>query len=180
MKNLLIFITLIGLIVSCSSEKSPNKQGSEFHTTPPSLLYFKNIRSTSYTQTEQANTRVELFQLKKLDLNTNRPIIYPVIANNWLAEEAYLLIKTNDYVNGFKEITIEWEESNESQSLSMGTPNFKNQYQFGLTIYELLNKGVDIRTRDELGNLVNLFDNYGDKSAFQTTMNDYLKLIEMK
>ena len=162
-------------------EEERKKSKGLFHTTDPSRLYFKNIRSASYQLTEQPGTRVEFYQLRQFDPSPGRPVLIPVIANNWMQDEAYLLIRTNEYVGGFADtLRIFWTASDSSGSFDLTAAGFPQQYAFARRLSAALRAGHELRILTAGADTVPVFSNYGDRSHFQTTLRDFEKLIERK
>lgn len=180
MKVRLFFFCMVLFLLKCSPTSPPKDlEKDQFSTTAPSKLYFNNIRSTNYAQTTQAGTKVDLYQLRKIELSDQRPIVYPVIADNWLEEKAYILVRTNKFTTGFRDpLTFIWNTKEGEQSDSLGTPNFKEQYRIAMLLNELLEKKLDISTVDANGEIIPLFQEFSDKSNFMIVIRDYLKLTE--
>lgn len=177
------FILLLLLIsFSCSDIPSEQEAGarSVFSTTVPSHLFFKNMRSSYYEARQQANTKVDLYKLRKIKASNASPLIYPVIADNWMKDEAYLLIQTNDYPDGLKSpLTVHWSGESQQGLIEMGSPaNFQHQYAFALELEKVLKRSIALEVVDSKGQKVPFLESYEEKSWFLTTLRDYKKLIE--
>jgi len=181
MKNQLIAASIALSFLACSNEQPEDggQQFPAFQTTAPSQLYFKNMRSTYYRQTVKAGSRTDLYRLRSFSDTEQRPLIYPVIANNWMADEAYLLIETNDYVGGWPDtLQIKWQSDADSGRLELPTARLKEQYQFALQLNEKIRQNHDLRIKKADGAWVPLFENQKDRRNYQTTLNDYRRLTE--
>ncbi len=156
------------------------EEKSIFSTTVPSHLFFKNMRSSYYTSSQQRGTKVDLFQLRKIKMNASSPLIYPVIADNWMEDEAYLLIRTNEYEADFQRpLTVYWSNKEEEGMLKMGSQaGFKEQYAFALELEMMLKQDHVLQVLTEKGERVPVFETYDQKSWFLTTLRDFKKLIE--
>lgn len=173
------FLLSLFLLTKCSPAPQEKSERDVFSTTAPSKLYFKNIRSTYYQQQQQKGTKVDLYQLRKIPTVDSRPIIYPVIADDWLNDKAFILLQTNDYKDGIADpLSIYWENGQIADSLKMGTPTFPEQLKMATKINELLANGIEIYTQNKQSERIMLFENYADKSNFMTIMRDYFKLVE--
>jgi hypothetical protein len=178
------FFTVLSLLFSFAcSDISPEEASAEksvFSTTAPSHIFFKNMRSSYYQATQQAGTKVDLYQLRKIKTDASVPLIYPVIADNWMKDEAYVLIQTNEYEKGFQSpLSVYWSSEKEEGVIEMKSPpNFEHQYAFALELEEALRKNYRLHVLDGNGEEVAVFEAYDEKSVFLTTLRDYKKLVE--
>ena len=82
MRLLYFFIPCLFLLGCVPPPENAASVAKQFRTTAPSTLYFKNIRSTNYSMQEDAETRIEYYQLKKAEVSKTRPHLLPRIAND--------------------------------------------------------------------------------------------------
>jgi hypothetical protein len=138
------------------------------------------MRSVYYETQEQPQTRIELYRLRRIGSNSpQRPLLIPVIANNWLADEAYLFIQPNAFEKGFAEpITVFWEDDGTTGTHSLQTMDINHQYEFALELYERLAKGYALQTLCADSSLTPIFDQQKDRVDFMTVVKDYLRLTE--
>lgn len=113
-------------------------------------------------------------------MTDERPILYPLIVNNWLEDEAYLFLEKNNYPYFGEPIIIKAVNDTLFSTFEIGVFNKKNQYEFAREIYKSLKEGnlLEIKTKEET--YVPIFQNYEDKSNFMMTMRDYYRLIELQ
>ena len=183
MKNLLILILFWGILAACDpiSRQTQSKENKTFRTTPPSHLYFKNIRSLSYEQNTQPGTRVDLYKLRRFSDTEDRPILYPVIADNWMQDEAYLLIRPNDFEQGFSDtIRVFWKHSQDSGRYELKLANWPNQLRFAEQLYQGMQKDQQLTVETAAGERVPIFERKEDRLHFTTTMRDFYKLTEVR
>ncbi len=181
MKIKSIAAILLTFLLACSSpEAPPAKDGPAiFRTTQPSHLYFKNIRSNSYRLETQAGTRVDLYRLRSADDTNERPILYPVIADNWMADEAYIFLETNDFEAGFSDtLRVAWQSERDSGRYELAPRDREGQFRFAQQLYEGLRSGYRFRIQTAGGDYAPLFENNRDRQNFLTTLRDYNKLVE--
>lgn len=183
MKNCL-FALFIWASLSFSCQTPPGQSTAtgdpRFQTTAPSLLFFKNMRSAYYETQEQPQTRIELYRLRRFATSSSqRPILIPIIANNWLADEAYLFIQPNAFEKGFAEpYTVFWEDDGTAGSRTLHPMDVNQQYEFALEVYERLAKGYALQALCADSTLAPIFDQQEDRLNFMTVVKDYLRLIE--
>lgn len=178
MKKNTFFLTIALLLTACGrhdGSRSPAANGSPYRTTAPSLLYFKNMRSAYYDQSEQPGARMELYRLRKLNPPPQETNLIPVIANNWLKDEAYLLLETS----GLSEpLTVRWERQKDSGVYRLQPASVDKQYELGIQLYESLQAGHRLSALASDSTWVPLFEGRDMRSHFTTTIRDYLRLTE--
>lgn len=154
--------------------------GAFFATSTPSELYFNNMRSSYYEAAQDSGTQINLYRLKRLTPKTEIPQLIPIIAHNWLAEEAYLLIQPNEYENGFRSpLTVYWKNGEEEGKIVLEQPDdYEAQYRFAAELDQALKNKYGLEVLSEQGRRVQLFGQYDQKSRFMTTIRDFRNLID--
>jgi hypothetical protein len=183
MKYLGIIFLILLLFTSCTSPK-PQKEfisDRQFRTTDPSRLYFNNIRSTHYYRKKNQHSNSDLYRNRKLSFNNQRPIIHPLIVNNWMSDEAYIFIEKNEYIGGWSDtLTIRWlENDNIGGEYLLPIPSRPEMYAFAGKIYAAMKEGKTLEAKNAKGIFVPLLENQQDRAAFQTTLRDYYRLTEL-
>ncbi|HKK79134.1 MAG TPA: hypothetical protein VJ933_05875 [Phaeodactylibacter sp.] len=181
MKNMLMGLVLGSLLLSCgpAPQEGDNATGeSRFHTTPPSLLYFKNMRSTTYTMEEQPKSRIELYRHKKFGSAGDRPAVYPIIANNWLQDEAYLFLERGNTSMPLQEPLTFTVDTTRSNFLRLQGTQPGQQYDLALNLYNGLQSGKRWYIKQRNGQFAPLYHEGNERTAFLVTLRDYLKLTE--
>lgn len=182
-----LFTIGIGLMLlcACGNGGEPATDGEEkddrmFRTTPPSLLYFKNMRSTNYSVEEHPNTRVELYRLRRFGETTQHPLLIPLIANNWMEDEAYLFIEPNKFEGGFYDtLRVFWSAGDDSSGVyELARAGLPQQYEFARGLAESMRKGHELRVLTAEADTVPIFDDQASRSHFLTTVRDYERLTE--
>ena len=179
--KILIVLLLSILGLSCEqSMETNNSSAISYQTSDPSRLFFKNMKSINYDLKEAGNSKIEFYQLKKWESNTPRPLLIPVIANNWLEDKAYLLLKKNVYWRkNLPDASIIFKSEHEEKSFKLERKNPEEQTQMALEIYDALTKqegSYHIHLQDSTQ--INLFKDNMDLYYFTTTVKDYLRLID--
>jgi len=183
MKNTLILGILLSCIFWMCQQPEAQKEftGKEqFRTTEPSRIYFNNMRSSYYYREQQPNTRIDLYRFRKFANATDRPLLSPIIVNNWMEDEAYIFIRKNEFEQGFSDtLTVKWESPADSGYYYLPLANKENQYQFAGQLYESLQKRHRLLVKNQAQKFVPLFDDYNDKQQFRTVLKDYYRLTEV-
>ena len=155
----------------------------QFRTTDPSRLRFHNVRSVYYYRERAKNTKMDIYQLRKFEISKDRPLLIPLIINNWMQDEAYLFFENNLYPHFTDTINIKYQQISDSTSIegeyALTLRNKKNQYEFGGKLFESLQRGDDLFMKNSKGEYVPIFDYSKDRSAFITTIKDYYRLTEV-
>ena len=167
---------------ACSVDSAERQQATgdrRFRTTPPSLLYFKNMRSTQYTMEEQPKSRIELYQRNQYEPVVQRPVLYPVIANNWLEDEAYLFLRPNAWKAGFlSPLTLSQDSSWSAEAIQLQPPTPEQQYQLSMRLYESLKRGEMWYVAAADSTFAPLFEDGNERAYYLATVQDYLKLTD--
>lgn len=184
MKTSWAVLILLLFCVGCSGDALQDREGTgdrRFRTTPPSLLYFKNMRSTKYTLEEQPVSRIELYKLNAYKDKVESPVLYPVIANNWLVDEAYLFLEPNDWSAGFlSPLAISTDTLWSSPVLELQPSTPQRQYELALMLYDGLIQGSSWYVAASDSTFVPLFEDKSDRTYFLTTVRDFLKLTDQE
>lgn len=183
MKFLGIIFPILLLFTACASPE-PQKEFTgdhQFRTTDPSRLYFNNIRSTHYYRTKYKPANSDLYRNRKLSFDNKRPIIHPVIVNNWMSDEAYIFIEKNEYTKGWSDtLTVRWSENDSiGGEYLLTVPSRPNMYAFAGKLYAAMKEGKTLEAKDAKGNFAPVLEIQQDRSAFQTTIRDYYRLTEL-
>ncbi len=181
MKNILIAAAVLILFFGCSpapDEQERDTAGRRFRTSQPSLLYFKNMRSTQYTMEEQAKSRIELYRHRKFEPTTQRPVLYPVIANNWLNDEAYLFLMPNEFEGQLAEPLTITQDTSSTEALRLESPKPGQQLELALQLFEGLKAGKNWFVRQQNGHYLPLYTDGDERAAYLTTVQDFLRLTD--
>lgn len=183
MRYIQIIFSISLLFAACSSPE-PQKEfvgDRQFRTTDPSRLYFNNIRSTHYYRSKYKPANADLYRNRKLSFDNKRPIIHPVIVNNWMSDEAYIFIEKNEYTGGWSDtLTIRWSvEDSIGGEYLLPIPSRPEMYELSGKLYAAMKEGQKLEVKDAKGEFIPILENQQDRSAFQTTVRDYYRLTEL-
>lgn len=176
------FICLI--FTTCSSPEAPKPFTGDktFYTAAPNLLYFKNVRSAYYYRSRKPNSKKDLYDFRKFEKTTSRPILYPTIVNNWLEDESYIFLERNRYPYFADSLVLHVGLSADSSAtkIRMTVPSKKAQYEMATEIYESMRKGKALSVLTKNQEWVPIFREGSDRTNFMIVMKDYLKLTSGK
>lgn len=177
MKNNYFYILIIFLsFFACdnNSQEITTEGKAFFHTTDPSRLFFKNTRGHKYSSITQKDSRMDYYYLKTID---KEQLIFPIIANNWLAEEAYVLLKENPQLSS-QTLTLAFSKEEKKDTLSFLLKKRTEQYDFCKMLYTKSRSGYDIQMLSNATEWTPAFKNSTEKEHFQEVMRDYFRLTE--
>lgn len=182
MKFSSILLQLVFLLLfSCQPvAKSPAPPAdARFRTTPPSKLYFNNIRSTAYTMTTDEATQTNHYQLRNWPDTAVNPFLLPMIIDNWLYDQAYLQLK---WIALDEEPTppfrIRAYTNTTEQYFSVEDWTWSGQHDFGQQLYSALLSGLKLQLIKSDSSQIPLFGDDKTRSLFRITIQDYNKFTE--
>lgn len=177
----ILFQLVFILLFSCQPvAKTPAPPADvRFRTTPPSKLYFNNIRSTAYTMTTDEASQTNHYQLRKWPTTGTTPYLLPAIVDNWLHDQAYLQL---NWIALEKQPTPPFRiraltNSNE-QYFSIENWTWESQHDLGQQLYAALLKGQQLQLIISDSMQIPLFTDEETRSLFRITLQDYQKLTE--
>lgn len=170
MKNfyLLLFLALLSF---CSGKKASVQGELSFQTRDDSELWFKNIRQSNYDLQEEKEARINIFRHKKRDENDNLNV---AIAHNWVNDMAFIMLEWDDKLS--EKNSFEVFSANNGPSLPYTPGNVRQQTEFSRKVYNLSQDSEFLYTLHE-GDTIRFLSTARQRDAFQTTMEDYFRLI---
>jgi hypothetical protein len=147
-------------------------------TTPPSRIFFKNVRSTSYQWHQDPDSRTDFYLLRKIARQSPPPALYPVIADIWMQEQAHILLRREDNTSLPIPTTIYWKKEKESGYFQLEGLSPISQYEFALNIYGSILKNYELEVEFPGEARKKLFPDQNDRQHYMLSMQDYLRLTE--
>ncbi len=148
----------------------------QYHTTPPSRYYFKNIRSHRYFSQELEGSRAEIFQPRALIQEVDPSHFLPSIADHWLEDEAYLLLLPYPPVPLSGEARIELQTKNGLDTLTLDDMNPNTHLAAYLSLMRNVEEGSTFYLL-EGGNRSPFWKGI-DATALEMVYQDFLRLTE--
>jgi len=177
------FYGLCGLlfILTACGEGPPDYMApvdKRFRTTPSARIFFKNIRTYLYQWEQAPNSRTDFYLLRKIAESSPRPILYPVIADVWMQDQAHLLLRSGQYEQLPLPISIQWQSKKDSGQIRLDTLNKSQQYEVAMAIYNAVGTAHKIRIQFPGEEFKALFSAERDQTHFMISLQDYLRLTE--
>jgi len=180
MKKYLVLMCFVGLFACDVQEARKEYTGKrEFRTTDPSRLYFKNMRSAYYFRSRRPNSKKDIYTLKKISKDTDRPLLHPLIINDWMNDMVFVFIEKNKYKYFPNDnLNIMWEHADSTGSFVWKSLTKEAQFEFTGAIYDGLLKGYDMAMVSEKGDTIPFLEVHQDRKNFAVVMRDFYKLTE--
>jgi hypothetical protein len=182
MKRIPLFIVAL-LLYACqlSPEKRVDQNQAKFSTTADSRLFFKNVRQIYYDREIPENTKLEVYRFGKRSLTPDKPVINVALVNNWLHDEAYVIVEPNGYFDNMSSIEVEWQDDVSRQS---GVYRFTygpkdTHFKFASEIYQSVLAKHKLQVLNPDKQWVDLFQTDVDRDNFRKTMKDFYRLVNL-
>jgi len=166
------------LLIGCNSKSVERQQHGDvrFRTTAPSLIYFKNIKSLKYQNNRDPQSQMDFYRPKAFMKATNQPIIYPVIVQNWLEDESYLIFEKKNIAESAK-IRVEGNDGNRIK-LTWPSADYLEQLAFIQKLEGFLRSNESILIEEADGATKPLKYSIPERTSFLTVIQDFLNLTE--
>lgn len=171
---------LLCLAASCTDANRASTATGDprFHMSDPNELFFRNTQQNKYRPVENATADGDVFQVAELRAVTARPQLFGQLVLNWLEDEAYFRVTTNDYEQQFEQPLVLVTEA--GQDIVLGDASPRANLDFGELIARDLQAGKPLRLRNAAGEAVSIFQSREEREAFLTTLGDFYRLTQPK
>ena len=148
-----------------------------YRTTQPSLLYFKNMRSSNYQQEEQKGSRITFYTHNRLSKQTKDSLGFtPRIASDWLNDRAFLIPAwTGSQLTPSAPLTV-WYDGGDSLVLDSPTPMAQTDWL--LRVHELMREGSLLYLQTGSADQHPFLRDERLRATFSTIVKDYQRLTE--
>lgn len=160
-------------------DKKVDRSKFQFVIGDDSELFFRNVRQIYYDRSSPDGTW-QAYRFSDQHPGNERPLIIPVIVINWLKDEAYLLIDTNEMlsVEDDLQVIISNTSSSNADTLILNQRGRERMLEFGSRLYEAIrsNQKIVVKSR---GEFLPVLNEDIDREAFRVTMSDYYRLTRV-
>ncbi|MCU0419023.1 MAG: hypothetical protein MUC38_05135 [Cyclobacteriaceae bacterium] len=173
----ILFLTGALMLGACTLDgnKKVDREKFQFKMGDDSELFFKNVRAIYYDRATAPDGKTEVYRFADRYTGQERPLITPAIVINWLEDEAYVLIENNEPLDAEPFLSV---RVNDSVTVDLRERGRERMLEFGSRIYEGIQKGQDIRVKQD-SVFVPLFATDNDREAFRVTLADYYRLTRV-
>ena len=174
---ILIILSLPGCKID--HDKRVDRVKFQFETGDDSELFFRNVRQLYYDRKSPDGTW-QAYRFSDRYRGNDRPVILPVIVINWLKDEAYLLIETNEMLGeeDYLEVIITDSVTSKSDTLILNQRGRERMLESGSRLYEAIQANQKIEVRSK-GKFLPLLKEDIDRETFRVTMSDYYRLTRV-
>ncbi len=178
--NKQVFLVLL-LLVGCKidHEKEVNRSKFQFNVAADANLFFRNVRQIYYDRSSPDGTW-QAYRFSDRYKGNERPVIEPVIVINWLKDEAYLLIDSNELLSEEDMITVTISDAwqNKTDTLYFNQRGRELMLEFGSKLYEAIqaNQNVSVKSK---GDFLPILTEEIDRESFRITMSDFYRLTRV-
>lgn len=174
----LLFILVLSAC-TIDGDKKIDRSKFTFKTGSDTQLFFKNVRQSYYELEENEAAKFQVFRFLKRSTETTKPIFNLAIVNNYLNDEAYLLLEPNEAAGDIPFTIISTNDSTRaSRNIVLEAQNRETTLNFTADIYDDMKSGNKFQL--SIGDsLVDILDNQPEREAFRITVSDYLRLTRV-
>lgn len=134
------------------------------------------MRSYYYEQSTDDETQIDYYTLKKF--REAPPLIMPIIADNWLQDEAYILLKREARLPQHDTLLLQIESEASKDTLQWTEFDYFQDDRLAKRLYQALKRSHKISISTKKGVNYQLFENQSDEANFLRVINDYYHLTE--
>lgn len=150
-----------------------------FRTTPPARIYFQNIRSTAYQLEQSTGDWTYYYVLRSFTQAEDAPLLYPVIADIWMEDQAHLLLRLAEKPDSLPvSLKVTWQANADSGSYRLDTLHPVSLYEMSLQIDRSLRLGHRLSIQFDGQTAVPLLTDSRHRDQFRLVIQDYLRLTE--
>ena len=156
-------------------------------------MFFKNTRLLDYDKQEIPGNKMNVYRHEARYTEKDKPAVNLAIADNWMHNEAYLLVEPNTYFAGKDTIKIYWQadtttitslDSTARDSLPLhgtivfGYGNKQSHYAFAVRLYQSMRAGHRLFIKPVGADTLQPFmETELTRGPFRKTAIDYFRII---
>jgi len=178
MRCWLVLVFLLGfcwLLVGCADRNRKIEEGKvRFQTTDASRLYFHNVRSIRYRIETIGKDRMQICRHK--DFTEAALALYPVIANNYMHDQAYIFHEMADSLRQKEAVLLVGEPATDTLSLNLNT--HEAHYRFAQELYNAIVADQKLQLCLN-GECHDFLTNEELRKTFRLVYRDYFRLVQV-
>ena len=173
------FVLMLLILVITFPEDRPIRLDTASFTMPENEeIYFKNLRSYYYNMELREDANFKLYRIKTHASDTNLPGFSFVIVQNWLNDEAYVLLEPH---SGWEkpdtlQLAITGEDT-PSDTLRIARWNNVEHYTFASHFYMALRDADNQFFLETRKGWIPVFERGDERLSLKKTLKDYFKLV---
>ncbi|MFM7485439.1 MAG: hypothetical protein ACKO13_00825 [Cytophagales bacterium] len=172
---LLLMISLAGCKIDRDKKVDRNKY--TFTINDDAELFFRNVRQIYYDRSSPDGTW-QAYRFGGRYQGNERPAIYPVIVINWLKDEAYLLVDTNEVLSREDFLRIKIVNKKNTVQIDLKDRGRERMLEFGSALYEALQRKDSVFVWQQ-GKYVPILIDEEDRESVRIPMADFYRLTRV-
>lgn len=175
-----VFAVLLMIIASgckIDRDKKVDRNKHSFTIGDDAELFFRNVRQIYYDRSSPDGTW-QAYRFGSRFQGESHPAIHPVIVINWLKDEAYLLIDTNQALSNEDFLRIKIKKQNDSLVVDLKERGRERMLEFGSIIYEAIQRKDSVHVWYQ-GKYAPIFVNEDERESFRIPMGDFYRLTRV-
>jgi len=175
---LFFFLILFSFACNPDKSKSIDTENLVYKSNDASKLFFRNVRASYYDKQTLPQAKIDVYRMKDRNLTEDYPVLNLALVNNWLEDEAYIIVEPNSFYSVGDTIRVAWKDNNLGlQKANFIYGNKDNHTRFADKIYQNL---LDLESMEieAGGETYPLFSRNEDREIFRKTMVDFYRLVQ--
>ncbi|MFM8912904.1 MAG: hypothetical protein ACKOE6_08325 [Flammeovirgaceae bacterium] len=175
-----IFILLVSVaIFGCKidRDKKVDRSKYSFIIGDDAELFFRNVRQIYYDRSSPDGTW-QAYRFANRFKGEDHPAILPVIVINWLKDEAYLLIDTNQALSNEDFLRVKIKTQNDSFVVDLDERGRERMLEFGSVIYEAIQRNDSVFIWYN-GRYQPILTDADERESFRIPMADFYRLTRV-
>jgi hypothetical protein len=172
-------VLLVALVAGCKidRDKKVDRNKYTFSVGDDAELFFRNVRQIYYDRSSPDGTW-QAYRFGGRHQGNERPIIHPVIVINWLKDEAYLLIDTNEVLSREDFLRIKIVNKKDTMLIDLKERGRERMLEFGSVIYEALQQKDSVLVWQQ-GKYVPIFIDEEERESVRIPIADFYRLTQV-
>ncbi len=173
------FLLMLAILVFTFPEDRPIRLDSASFSMPENEeLYFKNLRSYYYTIELREDANFKLYRIKSHNSDTNLPGFSFAIVQNWLNDEAYVLLEPHSGWQKPDTLRLSIVNGNDARdTLTISRWNNLEHYTFASHFYMALRNSENNYFLETDMGWRPIFERGDERLSLKKTLKDYFKLV---
>lgn len=175
-----LFFFLILFSFACNPDKSRSidTENLVYKSNDASKLFFRNVRASYYDKQTLPEAKIDVYRMKNRNSTEDYPVLNLALVNNWLQDEAYIIIEPNSFYSVGDTIRVTWDDQKlGEQKADFVYGNKNNHTRFADKIYQNLLDMQSMKIHAD-GESWPLFSRNEDREIFRKTMIDFYRLVQ--
>ena len=151
-----------------------------FGTTDDAEIRFRNVRQLAYSWEDREDAGMRLYRYKRRPQQYNHPDVEALLLLSPITDRAYIRAEVVGDTLLPDTAYVHWQLADSSGTLVLTTLNAVGQYRLATQLYEALQAKATLSLEVPGRGTWPLFDHPRGQSAYETTMEDFYRLVGLR